>query len=180
MAEPSRLSEPSLTDLLSRNTVCYMKRDSKLSGVLHILLHMAELDEPVTSDDLSKIMDTNPVVVRRLMAGLREQQYVLSVKGHGGGWTLACELADVTLLDIYEAVGSPRLLAMGNRTEAPGCLVEQSVNAALGKTFDEAEQRLLRRLGEVTLASLSADCHQRLNTKGISIKAKRNRHGLQS
>ncbi|QEG01569.1 Putative HTH-type transcriptional regulator YwnA [Stieleria maiorica] len=155
-----------------------MKRDSKLSGVLHILLHMAELDEPVTSSDLAKMMDTNPVVVRRLMAGLREQGYVRSEKGHGGGWTLACDLDEVTLLDIYQAVGSPALLAIGNRTESPGCLVEQSVNAALGKTFDEAEQLLLRRLGEVTLASLSADCHKRLKTKGISLKAKRNAHGV--
>lgn len=155
-----------------------MKRDSKLSGVLHILLHMAELDEPVTSDDLSKIMDTNPVVVRRLMAGLRKQDYVRSEKGHGGGWTLACELDEVTLLDIYQAVGSPSLLAIGNRTEAPGCLVEQSVNAALGKTFDEAEQLLLQRLGEVTLASLSTDCHERLQARGISLKAKRNSHGV--
>ncbi|MEO9593462.1 Rrf2 family transcriptional regulator [Rhodopirellula bahusiensis] len=155
-----------------------MKRDSKLSGVLHILLHMAELDEPVTSDDLSKIMDTNPVVVRRLMAGLRKQDYVRSEKGHGGGWTLACELDEVTLLDIYQAVGSPSLLAIGNRTEAPGCLVEQSVNATLGKTFDEAEQLLLQRLGEVTLASLSTDCHERLQARGISLKAKRNSHGV--
>ncbi|WP_430453431.1 Rrf2 family transcriptional regulator [Rhodopirellula europaea] len=155
-----------------------MKRDSKLSGVLHILLHMAELDEPVTSDDLSKIMDTNPVVVRRLMAGLRKQDYVRSEKGHGGGWTLACELDEVTLLDIYQAVGSPSLLAIGNRTEAPGCLVEQSVNAALGKTFDEAEQLLLQRLGDVTLASLSTDCHERLQARGISLKAKRNSHGV--
>ncbi|WP_146512706.1 Rrf2 family transcriptional regulator [Thalassoglobus neptunius] len=156
-----------------------MKRDSKLSGVLHILLHMAELEEPVTSEDLSKMMDTNPVVVRRLMAGLREQGYVRSEKGHGGGWTVACNLTKVTLLDIYKAVGSPSLLAIGNRTESPGCLVEQSVNAALGKAFDDAEQRLLRRLGEVTLASLSADCHQRLEAKGISLKAKRNTHGVQ-
>lgn len=155
-----------------------MKRDGKLSGVLHILLHMAELDEPVTSDDLSKIMDTNPVVVRRLMAGLRKQDYVRSEKGHGGGWTLACDLDEVTLLDIYQAVGSPSLLAIGNRTEAPGCLVEQSVNAALGKTFDEAEQLLLQRLGEVTLASLSTDCHERLQARGISLKAKRNSHGV--
>ncbi|MEW4486468.1 Rrf2 family transcriptional regulator [Thalassoglobus sp. JC818] len=156
-----------------------MKRDSKLSGVLHILLHMAELNEPVTSDDLSKMMETNPVVVRRLMAGLRKREYVRSEKGHGGGWTLACDLNEVTLLDIYQAVGSPSLLAIGNRTESPGCLVEQSVNAALGKTFDEAEQLLLKRLGEVTLASLSFDCHERLQAQGISLKAKRNRHGVE-
>jgi hypothetical protein len=46
---------------------------------------------------------------------------------------------------------------MGNRTDMPGCLVEQAVNAALGKAFDEAEELLLRRFGEVTLAMLSAD-----------------------
>ncbi|MCC9654553.1 Rrf2 family transcriptional regulator [Rhodopirellula halodulae] len=115
---------------------------------------------------------------RRLMAGLHKQGYVESEKGYGGGWTLACDLHVVTLLGIYEAVGSPSLLAIGHRTEAPGCLVEQSVNAVLGETFDEAEQLLLQRLGEVTLASLSADCHERLQARGISLKAKRNSHGV--
>ena len=71
---------------------------------------------------LAKAMDTNPVVIRRIMAGLRDQGYVRSEKGHGGGWTLCCDLSKVTLHDIYTALGSPSLLAMGNRTEAPGCL----------------------------------------------------------
>lgn len=56
-----------------------------------------------------------------------------------GGWILACDLALVTLRDIYAALGSPTLLAVGNRTETPGCAVEQAVNAALRKSFDEAE-----------------------------------------
>jgi len=61
-----------------------MKQDSRLSGILHVLLHMAEQDLPVTSEMLSKAMQTNPVVIRRIMAGLREQGYVHSEKGHGG------------------------------------------------------------------------------------------------
>jgi DNA-binding IscR family transcriptional regulator len=134
-----------------------MKRDSRLSGVLHVLLHMPLLDAPVTSEVLAKVMGTNPVVIRRLMAGLRACGYVRSEKGHGGGWTLARGLADITLRDVYDALGRPSLFAMGNRTEAPGCLVEQAVNAALETTFQEAEALLLSRLGEVTLASLSAD-----------------------
>src|ERR1700722_12716139 len=105
-----------------------MKRDSRLSGVLHVLLHLAEQRSPVTSEVLAKAMSTNPVVIRRIMAGLREQGYVRSEKGHGGGWTLARDLAEITLRDIYDALGRPSLLAMGNRTEAPGCLVEQAVN----------------------------------------------------
>eukprot|EP01034_Spumella_vulgaris_P009550 gene9550-12112_t len=49
-----------------------MKKDSRLSGVLHCLLHMAEHDAPSTSEALAAAMQTNPVVVRRLMAGLRD------------------------------------------------------------------------------------------------------------
>lgn len=70
-----------------------MKRDSKLSGVLHVLLHMAEYQKPVTSEVLAKAMGTNPVVVRRVMGGLREQGYVHSEKGHGGGWEISCDLS---------------------------------------------------------------------------------------
>ena len=139
-----------------------MRRDSRLSGVLHALLHMAEQSGPVTSEVLAKAMDTNPVVVRRIMAGLREQGYIRSEKGHGGGWTLSCDLSKITLRDIYTALGCPSLLAIGNRTESPGCLVEQAVNSALNRTFQDAEALLLSRLGKVTLAMLSADFHKRL------------------
>lgn len=146
-----------------------MKRDSRLSGVLHVLLHLAEHDGPATSETLARAMNTNPVVIRRIMAGLRDQGYLRSEKGHGGGWTIACDLGEVTLRDVYLALGSPEILAMGNRTEAPGCLVEQSVNAALGEAFDEAEDLLLRRFDEVTLAQLSADFHTRLAAIGGSL-----------
>ena len=142
-----------------------MRRDSRLSGVLHVLLHMAQQPGPFTSETLAKAMDTNPVVIRRIMAGLREQGYVSSEKGHGGGWTLTCDLERISLRDVYVALGSPALLAIGSRSEAPACLVEQAVNAALNKTFEEAEELLVSRFGEVTLAMLSADFHQRFEKK---------------
>jgi Rrf2 family protein len=146
--------------------LCCMKRNSQLSGVLHVLLHMAERDGPTTSEILARAMDTNPVVIRRIMAGLREQGYVRSEKGHGGGWTLARNLSEVTLRDIYTAIGCPSLLAIGNRTESPGCLVEQEVNAALRQAFRDAESLLLSRLGEVTLAMLSENLRGRLPRRG--------------
>jgi DNA-binding IscR family transcriptional regulator len=145
-----------------------MRRDSRLSGVLHVLLHMAEQNGPVTSDVLAKAMQTNPVVVRRILAGLRDSGYIRSEKGHGGGWTLACDLTKTTLRDIYTALGCPSLLALGHRTQSPGCLVEQTVNTALAQAFGAAEAMLLSRLGEVTLAELSADFHDRLVARGGS------------
>jgi hypothetical protein len=72
------------------------------------------------------------------------------------------------LRDVYTALGCPSLLAIGNRTEAPGCLVEQVVNAALNEAFRDAEALLLSRLGDVTLAALSADFHNRRIARGGS------------
>jgi len=143
-----------------------MRRDSKLSGVLHVLLHMAEAPGPMTSEALGKVMRTNPVVIRRIMAGLRAQGLVRSGKGHGGGWSISCDFSAVTLRDIYEALGSPGIFAMGNRSESPGCLVEAAVNAALTDAFDRAETLLLDRFGEVTLAALSQDFHARMQARG--------------
>lgn len=139
-----------------------MKRDSRLSGVLHVLLHIAEVDRLVTSEAMAKAMQTNPVVIRRIMAGLRDAGFVRSEKGHGGGWTIARDLAAITLRDIYDALGKPAMFAMENRTEAPGCLVEQAVNAALDSAFEDAEALLLDRFAGVTLAQLSADFHARM------------------
>lgn len=132
-----------------------------MSGVLHVLLHLSEQGEPTTSETLAQVIQTNPVVIRRIMAGLRERGYVRSEKGHGGGWTLACDPSKLTLRDVYKALGEPSLLSIGTRTRSPACLVEQAVNAALGRVFEEAEAMMLSRLGAVTLAHLNADFHQR-------------------
>ncbi|HSI61207.1 MAG TPA: Rrf2 family transcriptional regulator [Ideonella sp.] len=139
-----------------------MKQDSRLSGVLHVLMHMAEVDGPATSDYLAAAMHTNPVVVRRLMAGLRYAGFVASAKGHGGGWVLSCPLSQVTLGDIHEALGAPTLLAVGHRDAHPECVIEQAVNTALEGAYREAEAVILARLHAVTLQDLSRDFHRRM------------------
>jgi hypothetical protein len=59
--------------------------DFRLSGVLHMLLHMAEADGPITSEDMAKASGSNPAVVRRALAGLRRVGIVRSKSGYGGG-----------------------------------------------------------------------------------------------
>jgi DNA-binding IscR family transcriptional regulator len=138
-----------------------MKRDSRLSSVLHALLHMAEQDGPVTSETLAQCLGANPVVVRRTMGYLREAGIVTSDRGRAGGWRIHADLGSVTLRQLHEALGEPALFAIGHRNEAPECLVEQSVNAALEGTFAEAEALLLQRFSEIALADLAADFARR-------------------
>ena len=123
--------------------------------MLHVLIHMGRHDGAMTSEMIAQMLDANPVVIRRTMAGLRDEGYVSSVKGHGGGWTLARPLEELTLLDIYRAVGEPSLFAVGPAYDMPGCLIEQAVNGALKDVFSEAEELLRKRLGGVTLADVA-------------------------
>lgn len=143
-----------------------MKRDSRLSNILHALLHMAEHEartgSPMTSDQLAVCLSTNPVVVRRTMAGLRQQGLVASEKGHGGGWRLARPLDQVTLGQVNTALGEPGLIPETPPVEAEGCLVEAAVNDALGETYAAARALLVARLNDITLADLAADFSRRL------------------
>lgn len=134
-----------------------MRTDSRLSRMLHALIHMDRHDGALTSEHLAQMLSTNAVVVRRTMAGLRDQGLVRSEKGHGGGWALSRGLSEITLLDIYRALGDPRLFAIGLADDAPSCLVEQAVNAAVADTLSAAEALVIARFGEVTLADIARD-----------------------
>ena len=129
--------------------------------MLHVLIHMDRHVQRMTSETIAQMLGTNPVVVRRTMAGLRERGYVRSDKGHGGGWQLACDLATISLLDVYEAIGAPPLFAIGPTADHPGCLVEQAVDAALDQTLREAEALLRSRLDTLTVAGLAAAFDER-------------------
>ena len=131
-----------------------MNKDTRLSDVLHVLLHMAKVNEPVTSEVLARSMGTNPAVFRRTMAGLRRAGHVKSGKGHGGGWQLARPIEQITLLSVYDALEQPNLFAIGSRNRHPSCLIEQNVNLALAETMLRAEKLLLDRFGQVTLDQL--------------------------
>lgn len=96
------------------------------------------------------------LVVRRLFGGLRDSGYVQSEKGHGGGWVLATPLTDITLLDVYRAVGEPPLFSDLVSEDHPECLVERAVNAHLSGALKEAEDALLARFESVTLAMLTS------------------------
>ena len=134
-----------------------MRKDSRLSRVLHILVHLNGAVKPVTSETLAKMLSTNPVVVRRTMALLRDQDYVHSSKGHSGGWTLAKPLNKITLLDIHQSLGDGSIFTIGLTDEHTSCHIEIAVNKALKGVMDEAENLMLKRFGAITLDQLGGE-----------------------
>ncbi|MFC7287244.1 Rrf2 family transcriptional regulator [Herminiimonas glaciei] len=129
-----------------------MKKNSRLSASLHALMHMAHQAEPMTSEALGLCLQTNPVVVRRTMAGLRENGLVQSGRGHGGGWTLARPITDITLRDVYTALNEPVPLQL--EEDAPVCQLERAVSTALNQAYAEAEALFANSLANITLADL--------------------------
>jgi Rrf2 family protein len=139
-----------------------MKRDGKLFFALHILAHLAEAgSRPTTSEELAAHFHTNPVVIRRALARLREAGVVGSVKGHGGGWTLARPADAISLGEIYTALGERGDLISGQEVDEHGCLIAAAVDRALADFYAEAEALLQRRLDAITLAELAQDFGRR-------------------
>lgn len=143
-----------------------MRKDSRLSRVLHVLVHLEAFDAPVTSDVLAEMLSTNPVVVRRTMALLRGQGYVQSVKGHNGGWSLSKPLSELTLLDIHKALGDSSIFTIGLTDEHTQCPIEHAVNVALKDVMNEAEALMLERFGEITLDILGAEFKRPARSSG--------------
>lgn len=133
-----------------------MKRNERLSVALHVLLHLAEHPgAPMTSERMAECAGTNPVVIRRTFAGLREAGIVVSAKGHGGGWRLARAPTDISLADVQRALGE-RVASAGPPAESPGCLVERAVLGALDDAVADANRVLDARLAAISLADLAA------------------------
>ena len=134
-----------------------MKRDSRLSGVLHCLLHMAERGTPVTSEWLARAMHTNPVVIRRLLSALVKARLVKAQKGAAGGFALASAAENVSLLDVYRAV-EPRP-NRGLRTFAPNhrCPVGAKIEHILESVFFKAQAGMEAELAREIIAGIERE-----------------------
>lgn len=137
-----------------------MRLDTKLARLLHVLIHMQLKGGSTTSETIAQMLHTNPALVRRTMAPLREARYVESERGPGGGWTLSCELSEVTAKDIYLALTCKGLFAISPSHDNPNCPVESSVNQLLDRAIKNAEDEFLNTLGKIRLSALAEDVKQ--------------------
>jgi DNA-binding IscR family transcriptional regulator len=125
-----------------------------MSVALHALQHLNRAKQPMTSEALGALLRTNPVVIRRMFAGLREAGMVRAEKGHGGGWSLARPLDRVTLRDVYEALGILSSFALIRPTSHSRCVLERAADRALLAASSDAQEHLLARLGSITVPRL--------------------------
>jgi Rrf2 family protein len=132
-----------------------MKSSNRLSVALHVLAHLAERPEAtMTSEELARCVRTNPVVIRRTLAGLREAGLVSSTPGPGGGWALARDARQISVADVAAALGE-RILFAVDLALAPGCAIQRSVSHVLDDFLNDAEALLQKRLAAISLEDLA-------------------------
>jgi Rrf2 family protein len=134
-------------------------RFTMAAHVLAMLAHAAaERRGPVTSEKMAASIQTNPVVVRRLVAELARAGLVVSKRGTCGGVTLAKSPKQITLQDVYAAVEKKTVL-FGRHPSGPSpeCAIGPHVAAYLEGVFDRARAALAQSLEEATIEDMFQD-----------------------
>ncbi len=127
----------------------------RFATALHILtlLHM-QPGELLPSEYIAGSINVNAAVVRKELSNLRNCGFVESKEGKGGGSLLAKPAHEILLSDIYQAVRQSTLLGRNNDPN-PACPIGRQINAHLEELYSEAEQSLIRKLGQKTLADFA-------------------------
>ena len=89
-----------------------MAANSQFSMAVHILTLLARAGgENVKSERIAGSVNTNAVVIRRVLSQLNQAGLVSSQTGAFGGTRLAKEPADIALCEIYKAVSCGEVFA---------------------------------------------------------------------
>ena len=122
---------------------------------VHIMTALAFLGEKATSEVLSNTVNTNPVVIRRLLGELARAGLVRAERGQSGGFSLARNATTISLLDIYRAVMvDQELVDLHVNPEKTSCPVSCKVRAALSGYLHKAQDVYERELQRTVLADI--------------------------
>ena len=135
-----------------------MAANSRMTVAVHALAWMALAQrrgqEVLTSDQVAASVNTNPVIIRRSLGDLGRAGLVHVRHGAGAGWSLARAPEEITLLEVYDAVGQEPLFGMHRTEPNLECPVGRGIRPALGQVYDGVEQAVRHELGEVSVADV--------------------------
>jgi Rrf2 family protein len=128
---------------------------TRFTVALHILTLLASSpNQALTSAYIAGSVNTNPVVIRRLLGLLRRAGFVSSQGGAGGGWKLARAAEFITLASVRRAVNESSPFSLHSQPPNPACPVGRNIQGALLGIYGEAERALEDRLARTTVHEL--------------------------
>ena len=128
---------------------------SRFAVAVHVLTLMAwSDDEPLKSDQIAVSVNTNPVVIRRMLCELAEDKLVVSQTGSTGGSRLARNPEQITLLDVYRAVESADVFSLHPKRPNQRCPVGSGIGTVLEEVRTEIDSAIEHVLGRITVGDV--------------------------
>ena len=132
-----------------------MAANSQFSMAVHVLSMLARAKgENVKSDYLASSVNTNAVVVRRLLGQLNQAHLVVSQTGANGGSRLARCPREINLAEIYKAVNCGGVIALPSRAPSKDCPIGKNIEAVLGCLQREIDKGIEEKLSRYTLQNV--------------------------
>lgn len=132
-----------------------MAANSQFSMAVHILAMLAQAGSGrVKSDCIAASVNTNAVVIRRLLGQLNQAGLVASQTGASGGTRLSKPPGEISLCDVYKAVSCGEVFALHAKAPNQDCPVGKNIEAVLCNLQKEIDRSVGEKLGQYTLASV--------------------------
>jgi DNA-binding IscR family transcriptional regulator len=145
-----------VTKLVTTVVLIMKQISTRFSMAVHILSLITVSSNEVTGDFIAGSVNTNPVVIRRLIGMLKKAGLVDVRSGVGGAFLLRSP-DKITLLDIYRAVhviDDNQLFGVHEDSNVR-CQVGRSIEMVLQSELREAQYALEERLAQTTLRKLT-------------------------
>lgn len=136
---------------------------SQFALAVHVLTLLA-LDEESSSRDLAESVNSNPVILRRLLSKLKGVGLVQVARGSTGGYRLAKDASRIRLSEVYNALGETPFNFHPNPPN-PKCPIGANITPVLKGVFCEAETKLIAGLAKRTIADLKEEIHRQSGKK---------------
>jgi len=131
-----------------------MAANSRFAMATHIMTALAVRDEKLTSSYLAQSLNTNPVVVRRILSELQKAGLLETESGRTGGARLARKPDTISLYDVYAAVDDGNLFAYNPNDPNKKCELSCKMKSVLLPIFDAASDALAAKLKKIRLSEL--------------------------
>jgi Rrf2 family protein len=129
-----------------------MSTNSRFAVAVHVLSLMAwSGEEPLKSEQVAESVNTNPVVIRRMLLELAEAGLVVSQTGSLGGSRLANDPTKTTLLDVYQALECGRVFSLHKQPPSRDCPVGVNIETVLSDVLLEVDSAVEQVLQNITI-----------------------------
>lgn len=132
-----------------------MAANSQFSMAVHVLAMLAKSgEEKMKSEYVAGSVNTNAVVIRRLLGQLNQANLVVSQTGASGGTRLARCPKEITLEEIYKAVSCGEVFALHGKSPDQDCPIGKNIEAILCKLQKEIDKSVVEKLSQYTLQNV--------------------------